>query len=146
MSRRAVTVPVVLAVLAAGLATVAAVAVAATRNGVTPVAPDAGATVPAGKSPTFSLRARGGGKVFVRVCRSKAKRRDGLICAQESVGQAKRGEGGLYRYRPRFHDFPGFWLNRPGTYYWQAHRIKCVKRRTTDCRQEGPVSELRVEE
>ncbi len=144
MSSSRQTVAVVAAVLAAVLATTAAVALAATRNGVTPVSPQAGETVPKGEPPTFAVRARGGGEVFVRVCRSKAKRRDGLICAAESVGRAKRGEGGLYRYRPRFHDFPGFWLNRPGTYYWQAHRIRCERRRTKDCRQEGPVTELRV--
>ena len=144
MSRHRSTIPFVLAVLVAMLGVTAAVALGATRNGVTPVTPKAGATVPKGESPTFTVRARGGGKVFVRVCRSKAKRRDGLICAAESVGQAVRGDGGLYRYKPRFHDFPGFWLNRPGLYHWQAHRIRCENRRTKDCRQEGPVSELVV--
>lgn len=132
------------ALLCAALAATAAIAVAATRNGVTPVSPKAGDTVPEGKAPTFSVRARGGGEVYVHVCRSKARRADGLICSTESVGRAKRGSGGLYRYRPTFHDFPGFWLNRPGTYYWQAHRIRCENRRTKDCRQEGPVSSLKV--
>lgn len=144
MSSSRSTVAFVVAVLTAVLATTAAVAMAATRNGVTPVTPGAGDTVPEGQAPTFAIRARGGGQVFVRVCRSEAKRRDGLICARESFGRAKRGEGGLYRYTPTFHDFPGFWLNRPGVYYWQAHRIRCERRRTRDCRQEGPVTELRV--
>ena len=114
------------------------------RHGVTPVSPQEGDTVPKGEVPTFSVRARGGGEVFVRVCASRAKRRDGLICARESVGRARRGEGGVHRYRPRFHDFPGYWLNRPGTYYWQAHRIRCERRRTKDCRQEGPVMSIEV--
>ena len=122
----------------------AAVAVAATRNGVTPVTPQDGDAVPRGKAPTFSVRARGGGEVFIRVCRSKATRSDGLICASESVGRARRGDGGLYRYRPRVYEYPEFWLNRRGTYYWQAHRIRCERRRTKDCRQEGPVLSLRV--
>lgn len=126
------------------VAAMAAAALGATRNGVTPVSPKPGYSVPKGIAPTFAVRARGGGEVYVRVCRSRARRRDGLICARESVGRALRGEGGLYRYRPRFHDFPGFWLNRPGAYFWQAHRIRCENRRTRDCRQEGPVSELRV--
>jgi hypothetical protein len=143
MSRRRslLLVSVVLAVTGAGPA---AAALAATRNGVTPVSPKPGFSVPKGIAPTFVARVRGGGEVYVRVCRSRARRRDGLICPGESVGRALRGKGGLYRYRPRYHDFPGFWLNRPGTYVWQAHRIRCERRRTRDCRQEGPVSELRV--
>jgi len=140
-SRLLATALALIAALALGLA---AVALAATRNGVTPVTPKEGDAVPRGKAPTFSVRARGGGEVFIRVCRSKARRSDGLICARESVGRAKRGDGGLYRYRPTFHDFPGFWLNRRGTYYWQAHRIRCERRRTKDCRQEGPVLSLKV--
>ncbi len=133
-----------IAALLVFLAGAGAVAMAATRHGVTPVAPADGDSVPVGKAPTFSVRASGGGEVFVRICRSKAKRRDGLICARESVGRAKRGKGGLYRYRPQFHDFPAYWLNRPGTYYWQGHRIKCERRRTKDCRQEGPVVSIEV--
>ncbi len=133
-------------VLAAAVAVAAAgTAVAATRNGVTPVSPGAGDTVPRGESPLFRVRARGGGEVYVHVCGSKKKRADGLICTRESVGRMKRGKGGVYRYRPRFHDFPGFWLNRPGVYFWQAHRIRCERRRTKDCRQEGPTLKLQVE-
>jgi hypothetical protein len=143
MSRSRSFLVVSLLVAVAGGAA-AAGALAATRHGVTPVSPKAGYSVPMGIAPTFSVRARGGGEVFARVCRSRARRRDGLICAEESVGRATRGRGGVFRYRPRYHDFPGFWLNRPGTYYWQAHRIRCERRRTRDCRQEGPVSELRV--
>lgn len=145
MSRRRVLTALasLVAVLAIGVGAV--VAVAATRNGVTPVAPGEGDVVPKGKPPTFTVRARGGGQVFVRVCRSKSTRSDGLICAAESVGRAKRGDGGLYRYRPRAYEFDAYWLNRPGTYYWQAHRIKCERRRTKDCRQEGPVLSLKVE-
>jgi hypothetical protein len=131
-------------ILSAAGAASAAVALGATRNGVTPVSPRAGYSVPKGIAPTFTVRARGGGEVYVRVCRSPARRRDGLICAGESVGRAVRGRGGVHRYRPRYHDYPGFWLNRPGTYHWQAHRIRCERRRTRDCRQDGPVSELRV--
>ena len=144
MTRRALILSLLLVALGAGAVATVAVAVAATRNGVTPVTPGEGDTIPRGKAPTFSARARGGGEVFVHVCRSKAKRRDGLICSREAVGRARRGSGGLYRYRPRTYDFPEHWLNRPGVYYWQAHRIRCERRRTKDCRQEGPVQSLRV--
>ena len=49
--------------------------------------------------------------------------------------------GGVYAYTPRFHDFPGFWLNTPGTYHWQAYRLACVR---SDCRAEGPIVRFRV--
>ena len=52
-------------------------------------------------------------------------------------------QGSRFKYRPKFFDFPGFWLNTPGTYYWQAHRISC-ENGTHDCRIEGPIVEFKV--
>jgi hypothetical protein len=46
----------------------------------------------------LALAAPAGG-VFVRVCRS-AKRSAGAICDREATGQAKRGAGGVYSFRP----------------------------------------------
>ena len=133
----------VLVLVASLLAGVAGTAVAATRNGVTPLAPRAGDTVPVGEPPTFKVRVRGRGAVFVRVCKSRKRGKAGLICAREAIGRAKRTRGTrIFRYKPRFYDFPGYWLNKPGTYYWQAYRIRCEKPK--DCRQEGPVSSVRV--
>lgn len=140
-SRRPLLVTVLILALVGAFAAVA-VAVAATRNGVTPVSP--GDVVARGKSSTFSVRARGGGEVFVHVCSSRRRRSDGLICSREAAGRARRGSGGTHTFRARVYDYPDHWLNRPGTYYWQAHRIRCERRRTTDCRQEGPVQEVEV--
>jgi hypothetical protein len=134
-----------LTLLAAGLLVLPTTAFAATKHGITPLAPKAGQSVPAGKSPTFKLRVKGKGPVYVHVCKNKKKNAEGLICArdQESVGRARR-KGGVYRYKPRFFDYPGFWLNSPGTYYWQAHRIACEGGNISDCRQEGPIVKIRV--
>ena len=134
---------VLLVLLASFLAALTATAVAATRNGVTPLAPRAGDTVPVGEPPTFKVRVSGRGVVFVRVCKSRKRGKAGLICAREAIGRAKRGKGRVFRFKPRFYDFPGYWLNEPGTYYWQAYRIRCEKPK--DCRQEGPVSSVRVQ-
>lgn len=123
------------------LAATASPASAATKNGITPLAPKAGSSVPAGKSPVFRMRAKGPGQVWVHVCRSKRKDADGVICSQESIGRAKKKSNGTYQYKPKFFDFPAFWLNSPGRYFWQAHRIDCS---TQDCRQEGPVVRFRV--
>jgi len=128
-----------------GLAAVLALALpaaapAATKNGITPLAPKAGSVVTAGKSPTFRMPARGPGQVWVHVCTSAKKLRNGVICNEESIGRAKKVSG-VFRFTPKFFDFPEFWLNTPGTYYWQAHRIACSG---SDCQQEGPIVRFRV--
>jgi hypothetical protein len=126
----------------AALCLSSASAAAATKNGITPIAPKVGATVPDGRSPTFRMTVDGPGTVWVHVCRSARKRADGTICSTSSVGQARRVRD-EYRYRPRFFDYASFWLNQPGRYFWQAHRIDC-EGGTEDCKQEGPVVRFRV--
>ena len=126
----------------AAAALVAAPAHAATKNGITPVAPKAGATVAVGKRPTFKMRVKGAGQVWVHVCKSKRKDSAGVICTDESIGRARK-KGGTFQYKPKFFDFPEFWLNSPGTYYWQAHRINC-EGNLNDCRQEGPIVRFKV--
>jgi len=118
----------------------AASAVAATRHGVTPVAPTGGSSVPAGKAPAFRVRASGPGQVWIRVCKKNKTNRAGVICAKESIGRAKKKDG-AFEYKPRVHDYSGFWLNSPGAYYWQAYRIAC---NASDCRQEGPIVRFQV--
>lgn len=118
----------------------AASAVAATKHGITPVAPKAGTSVRAGESPTFRMRVKGPGQVWVHVCRSRKKDNAGVICSKESLGRAKK-KNGAFRFTPGFYDYPGFWLQRPGVYYWQAYRIHC---NAADCEQEGPVVRFRV--
>ena len=115
---------------------------ASEKNGITPVAPKAGSSVPEGRSPTFRMKVEGPGTVWVHVCKRARKRPDGTICSSTSIGEAHT-RGGEFRYRPRFFDYATFWLNVPGTYYWQAHRIDCAGG-TEDCRQEGPVVRFRV--
>ena len=50
---------------------------------------------------------------------------------------------GRFKLKAPFFDFPEFWLNSPGTYYWQAHRIDCDAT-ISDCRQEGPTVKFKV--
>jgi hypothetical protein len=120
------------------LAVAAALALAAS-SGIHPLAPMG--AVPRGTPPAFRMKVNGKGKVFVRVCRS-ARRVHGAICDSEAAGQAVRGKGGVYTFKPREYRFGGYFANRPGTYYWQAVRIACVK---DDCRQEGPVTRFTVQ-
>jgi hypothetical protein len=132
-----------LLLILAGLLVVPTTASAATKNGVTPLSPKAGSSIPVGKRPVMKMRIKGPGQVYVHVCKSKKKDADGLICFKESIGRARK-KGGTFRYKPKFFDFPAFWLNSPGRYYWQAHRIACENGDTSDCRQEGPIVKFRV--
>ena len=131
-----------LLLILAGLLVVPTTASAATKNGITPLSPKAGSSIPVGKRPVMKMRVKGPGQVYVHVCKSKQKDADGLICFKESIGRARK-KAGTFRYKPKFFDFPAFWLNSPGTYYWQAHRIAC-EGDLSDCRQEGPIVKFRV--
>ena len=139
INRRTLVVAVVVALVA-----VPAYALAATKNGVTPISPKAGAVVPKGKSVTFKGRLRGSGLIFVHVCTSaKRSKRDGTICKRATIGQARK-KGSRFSYRQKAFAFGEYWLNTPGTYYWQAYRIACENGDTSDCKQEGPVVRFRV--
>jgi hypothetical protein len=129
----------VVAILVAALC---ATALAAEKNGITPLAPKKDAVVTKGRAPTFRMKVDGPGTVWVHVCKSAHKREDGTICSTQSIGQA-RLVGNEYRFKPKFFNYDSFWLNRPGTYYWQPHRIDCAGG-TQDCKQEGPVTRFRV--
>lgn len=134
---RTLALTVVLSLATAGSA------VAATKNGITPVAPKAGTSVPAGKGMKFRMKvADAGSGVFVNVCKSKKRNKKGLICKKASFLQAKKSKG-KWVAKQQFFDFPSFWLNRPGVYYWQAFAINCSSG-TSDCDQEGPVVRFRV--
>jgi len=135
-----------LAATAAVTALVAApaYALAASKNGVTPTSPKAGATIPKGEAATFKGRVKGAGPVFVHVCKSaKKSEKEGVICTKPAIGKATKKDGG-FSYRQKVFAFDAYWLNRPGTYYWQAHRILCENGDTRDCRQEGPVVRFKV--
>jgi hypothetical protein len=128
----------------ATLLLLAPTAAGVTKNGITPISPKAGDSVPAGKRPTFKLRYSGPGQIWVHVCKSRRKDADGLICPGESIGRAKKTSSTRAQYKAKFFDFPEFWLNTPGTYYWQAHRIACEGGDISDCRQEGPIVKFKV--
>jgi hypothetical protein len=126
------------------LLVVPAVALGATKHGITPKSPRAGATIPTGKSVTIKGRVTGKGKVFVHVCKSKKKDSTGVICDDADIKQAKK-KGHNFSAKLKFFDFPEFWLNNPGTYYWQAFRIQCiVGSDLSDCNQEGPIVKFKV--
>ena len=134
MSARRLT----LLLLTAVLLLAPAAAYAATKNGITPTAPKAGSTVPVGSTPVYKGKFKGKGAIFVHICASRKKDKSGRICHKADIGQAKK-KGRRFSYKPTFYDYPEFYLNTPGTYYWQAYRIRCENGNIKDCYQEGPV-------
>ncbi len=129
-------------VACAALLALTAPAAAGTKNGVTPLAPRAGASVPEGSTVKFRARARGGGTVWLHVCRKRSKNGDGVICSRTLIRQMRRRDG-VYRWTEKEGGYPSHWLNTPRTYYWQVHRIKC-EGGVQDCRQEGEIRKLTV--
>jgi hypothetical protein len=114
---------------------------AATKNGITPLSPKAGTSVPSGKAATFRMRVNDpGAGVFVHVCKSKKRNGKGMICKKPAILMAKKRKG-VYEAKQTFFDFPAFWLNNPGTYYWQAYSTICSG---SDCFREGPVVRFKV--
>jgi hypothetical protein len=140
-SRAARTLALTAATLAA--LTLSGSAAAATKHGITPLAPKAGTSVPAGRAATFRMKVGDpGAGVFVHVCKSNRRDKQGMICKKATILEAKKRKG-AWEARQKFFDFPTFWLNNPRTYYWQAYRIECTGA-SSDCKQEGPVVRFKV--
>jgi hypothetical protein len=119
-----------------------ATAQAATKNGITPTAPKRGSTVPVGTAPTFKGKVKGEGTVWIHVCKKRRTNGDGVLYRKAMIDRAKKQDG-RFKLKAEFFDFPAFWLNTPGAYYWQAHRIAC-EGDLGDCRQEGPIVKFKV--
>jgi hypothetical protein len=139
--------PLLLLIATAALLAVPTFAMAATKNGITPTSPKAGKTIAVGERPTLKGRVSGPGQIYIHVCKNKKKDSDGIICPKatqaEAIQRAKK-KGNKFSAKMKFFDFPEFWLNSPGTYYWQAHRIACEDGDLSDCRQEGPIVRFKV--
>ena len=91
----------------------------------------------------FKLRITGDHHgVFVHVCKSKRKDKDWMICNDETIGRAKKKAGSRFEYKQKLFDFPEYWLNNSGTYYWQAYRTHAPT--ITDCKAEGQIVHFKV--
>src|SRR4029078_8679925 len=110
--------PLLLALTA--LLAVPTVAFGATKHGITPKSPKAGATIPVGQRPTMKGKVRGKGQVYVYVCKSKKKDKDGLICHDEAIKRAKK-KNGRFSVKFDFFNFPPSWLHLPAPTYRRAH-------------------------
>lgn len=104
-----------------------------------PIAPADGTALPTGAAPLFRVQTQpGDGSLWLHISTSPSTDAQGLIHDDvlEAFHPAPDGAD-LYDAQPAFFDHPAFWLNQPGTYYWQAHRISYAD--GADGAIEGPV-------
>jgi hypothetical protein len=115
----------------AAVVVLAAGASAASRDASTPptlLVPAAGAVIPAGTHLAFRITTFPGdevGYLWLYVSRSPSVANAcGTIAHDAEIEPfAATGDASVYEARPTFFDYSGFWMNTPGTYYWQAYRI-----------------------
>ena len=91
-----------------------------------------------------SVMARGGSVVgcdALSCASSSVGRRlhPGVIANDASIGQAHKSHG-VFVYKPKFFNYPGFWANQKRKWYWQSFRISCGEEaKSSDCKVEGPI-------
>ena len=129
----------------AALLAVPTVALGATKHGITPTSPKAGATIPVGKRPTIKGKVKGQGQVYVHVCKSKKKDKDGLICHDGGHPEGQEEERQVQRTSRSSSTSPSSGSTRraPTTGRRTASRA-IVGSDLSDCRQEGPIVKFKV--
>jgi hypothetical protein len=133
----AVTAAVAVAALAGSSA------LGAQSGGPTSVAPVAGKIQQRGVPFTFKVKAPAGSDVYVRVASSKRVVADGTL-AGNLWFRKMAYRGGLFTKKTdTYPALTSYFLNRRGTYYWQAYRIACTVG-STDCSVEGPIRSFRI--
>jgi hypothetical protein len=87
--------------------------------------PARSSVVTAGSPIVFRIRTHARDRfLWLNVSRSRARHKCGVIGHDVAWEQfVATGRAGVYQAKPHYSDFPSLWMNTPGTYYWQAHRI-----------------------
>lgn len=128
--------------LAATVAAAAPAAPAAT-GGPKPIAPAEGKGFDAGTPFTFKVKSAGSGAVFIIVSTSKRKKKDGTLAKQDWFRKMARKGTVFSKKTDSYPALEDYFLNRPGTYYWQTFRIDCGPN-PNDCNIESGVRRFRI--
>jgi hypothetical protein len=113
----------------------------------TNVAPTSGKTIKRGVPFTFKVHldenSQGSG-VFLNVSKSKKVKADGTLANSIYFRSLKQGSGGMWTKKvERYAALNTHFLNRKGTYYWQAYVIDCSEG-TDDCNIEGKIGTFKI--
>lgn len=117
-----------------GALAVEVVAADEVKFGVVAGSPKNGAVVKRTSRPTFRVRVQEPGStssfaVFMRAS-SKPGKIDGGLIRYGYIARLSRVRPGLFEIRPdpkKRYTYPTYWLNKQGTYYWQAYVVYCLK-------------------
>lgn len=115
----------------------------ALADGPRPLSPSSGKTLRLGVPFTFKVSDPNQGSVFIAVSKSRAKRSDGTLKDQATWFRKMGGSRGTRTKKvERYQYLTSHFLNRKGTWYWQAWRIDCAEQ--DDCNVEGPVRSFTI--
>jgi len=113
----------------------------------TNVAPSSGKSLPRGVPFTFKVHLdpnSSGSGVFLNVSKSKKVKDDGTLANSIYFRSMKQGSNGQWTKKvERYKALTSHFLNRKGTYYWQAYVIDCSEG-TDDCNVEGPIGKFKI--
>lgn len=140
LRRRAATAALIAATALAAPAAVGA----ATGRAPVPVSPKAGAVQPAGVPFDVVVTSSRGSGVFLVVARSRRVAPDGTLRAPIYLREMTRRGARFVRRTDTYPALSSYFLNRPGTYFWQAYRVECAAADTDDCAVEGPIRAFTV--
>jgi hypothetical protein len=118
-------------------------AIAGAAGGPAPLAPTDGKTLTAGTPFTFKVKSSPSGAVFFKVSTSKKKNAKGTLKTEVYFRKMIRKSGGIHTKKTETYPaLDDYFLNKPGTYYWQAYRIDCAAQ--SDCEVEGRIRSFKI--
>ena len=88
--------------------------------------PSNAVTLPTGVAPLFRIRTFAEDRyLWLYVSRSPARDATGMIDKDVEIEPFAQSasDPAVWEAKPEFFDYPAFWMNTPGTYYWQPYRI-----------------------
>ena len=110
-------------------------------------APTSGKSIKRGVPFTFKVHLdpnSAGSGVFLNVSKSKKVKDDGTLANSIYFRSMKQGSNGQWTKKvERYKALTSHFLNRKGTYYWQAYVIDCSEG-TDDCNVEGPIGKFKI--
>ena len=126
--------------LVVAVAAVLPMAVGAAIPRPAPLSPKNKASLPAGKTPTFTVRSTGKGTVWLHISKSPKRNGEGVIKSEALITQMHKKRGSTFSVKPKYYNYPGFWAATKRKWYWQSYRIACGEEtKSSDCKIEGPV-------
>lgn len=111
------------------------------------VAPKTGKLLALGSEPVFKVRDSSAAakkyKIYITIGTSKKRTKNGDL-KRTKIGTftSTTRNGNVFKYVAEDYSFPSWYMNTPGTYYWQAFHIDCA---VEGCHVHSKVRRFRVQ-